>query len=72
MNRSRGRDSHTLACLLNDLLRIFLGLEEGLDALRLTGLDEMRSDHLPPHSEVEQLPSSVNGSERGRRARHIA
>ena len=29
---------HTLASFLNDLLRFFLGLEEGLDVLRLAGL----------------------------------
>ena len=56
---TRGR--HTLACLLNDLLGLFLGLKEGLDALRLAGLDAVRPNG-PLRSGAERLPSSVSSS----------
>ena len=64
---TRGRP--TLACLLNDLLGLFLGLKEGLDALRLAGLDAVRPNG-PLRSGAERLPSSVSSSGGGEGVSH--
>ena len=37
---------HTLTCFLDDLLGLFLGLEESLDALGLASLYEIRSNRV--------------------------
>jgi hypothetical protein len=60
------RAIRTLACLLDNLLSLFLGLEEGLNVLRLTGLC-VELNHLPLNVRWNDHHESVtaSGEERG-------
>ena len=61
-----GWGNHTLAGLLDNLLGLFLGLEEGLNALRLSGLNEIRIKSSPPkrtRSDYHRTVDSSGGGE---------
>ena len=65
MNGSQGA-IRTLACFLNDLLSLFLSLEEGLNVLRLTGLHaKLNNLTLDAKWNNHHESATASGEERG-------